>query len=101
MKTIPAGKTDHVVFWVGWVFFGLVLAALLRSAGEISWKHALVLAAALSGMAQVSAMSAGFSCKTTPLTKTPLWRSAVDARDGGGGADVLLGEYWRLCRARV
>ncbi|HEY1471939.1 MAG TPA: histidine kinase [Candidatus Acidoferrum sp.] len=74
MKIIPLSKTNHVVFWIGWIFFGLVLAALLRSAGAISWKHALALAAPLSGMAQISAMSAGFSSKTTPLTKTPLWR---------------------------
>jgi len=74
MKTIQLGKTQHVVFWVGWAFFTLVLGALLRSAGAIPWKHALALAAPLSGMAQISAMSAGFSCKTTPLARTPLWR---------------------------
>jgi two-component system, LytTR family, sensor histidine kinase AlgZ len=74
MKTIRLGKTQHLVFWGGWIFFTLVLGALLRSAGPITWKHAMALAAPLSAMAQVSAMSAGFSCKTTPLTKTPLWR---------------------------
>jgi two-component system, LytTR family, sensor histidine kinase AlgZ len=74
MKLVQVGKTQHMVFWVGWAFFTLVLAALLRSAGGISWKHAVALAAALSAMAQVSAMTAGFSCKTTPLAKTPLWR---------------------------
>ena len=74
MKTIRLGKTQHLVFWVGWAFFTLVLGALLWSAGTIPWKHALALAAPLSGMAQISAMSAGFSCKTTPLATTPLWR---------------------------
>jgi two-component system, LytTR family, sensor histidine kinase AlgZ len=74
MKMIRPEKTQHLVFWGGWIFFTLVLAALLRSAGAITWKHAVALAAPLSAMAQVSAMSAGFSCKTTPLAKTPLWR---------------------------
>ena len=90
MKIIPLSKTHHVVFWVGWVFFGLVLAALLRSAGAISWKHALALAAPLSGMAQVSAMSAGFSCKTTPLTKTSLWRLLLTHVT----AAVVLTYFW-------
>jgi hypothetical protein len=30
MKTIPVGKTDHAVFWIGWMFFGLE-----RSAGNM------------------------------------------------------------------
>ena len=90
MKIIPLSKTHHVVFWVGWVFFGLVLAALLRSAGTISWKRALAVAAPLSGMAQVSAMSAGFSCKTTPLTKTSLWRLLLTHVT----AAVVLTYFW-------
>src|SRR5208283_2844561 len=90
MKTIPLSKTHHVVFWVGWLFFGLVLAALLRSAGAISWKHALALAAPLSAMAQISAMSAGFSSKTTPLTKTPLWRLLLTHVT----AAVVLTYFW-------
>ena len=90
MKTIPLRKTDHLVFWVGWVFFGLVLAALLRSAGAINWKHALALAAPLSAMAQITAMSAGFSCKTTPLIKTPLWRLLLTHV----AAAVVLTYFW-------
>jgi two-component system sensor histidine kinase AlgZ len=74
MKTIPLGKPQHFAFWGGWAFFTLVLAAVLRSAGTITWTHALWLAAPLSGLAQVSAMTAIFSCKTAPLARTPLWR---------------------------
>lgn len=90
MKIIPLSKTHHMVFWVGWLFFGLVLAALLRSAGAISWKQALTLAAPLSGMAQVSAMSASFSCKTTPLTKTSLGRLLLTHVT----AAVVLTYFW-------
>jgi two-component system sensor histidine kinase AlgZ len=74
MKIIPLGKTQHFVFWAGWAFFTLVLAAVLRSAGPITWGHAVWLAASLSGLAQVSAVSATFSCKTAPLARTPPWR---------------------------
>lgn len=62
------------MFWSGWIFFALILAALLTSSGGISAKHAFLLAAMLSGMAQVSAFSAAFSCRTAPLARTPVWR---------------------------
>jgi LytS/YehU family sensor histidine kinase len=41
-------------------------------------------------MAQVSAMSAGFSCKTTPLTKTSLWRLLLTHVT----AAVVLTYFW-------
>jgi sensor histidine kinase YesM len=69
-----AVKTHHIMFWGGWIFFTLVLAALLTSTGGISWRNAFILAAMLSGMAQVSAFSASFSCRTAPLNRTPVWR---------------------------
>jgi two-component system, LytTR family, sensor histidine kinase AlgZ len=67
-------KPGHVAFWGGWLFFTLILAALLDSGGELTWLHAFGLAALLSGTAQVSAWTAIFTCKTTPLLKTPIWR---------------------------
>jgi two-component system, LytTR family, sensor histidine kinase AlgZ len=77
MKIIRTSKTQQVVFWVGWVFFGLVLAATLRSSGQLSRTHAFVLAAVLSGIAQVSAVTASFTARTLPLSRTPVWRLVV------------------------
>jgi fluoride ion exporter CrcB/FEX len=74
MKLIPTSKAQHVVFWIGWVFFGMVLAATLQSSGQLPRMHALVLAGVLSGIAQVSAVIASFSSKTMPLSRTPVWR---------------------------
>jgi two-component system, LytTR family, sensor histidine kinase AlgZ len=77
MKTEKPGgviQSKHFVFWTGWLFFTLVLASLLTSSGGVSWKHALYLGSILSAIAQVSSSSASFSCRTTPLAKTPVWR---------------------------
>jgi two-component system sensor histidine kinase AlgZ len=77
MNFVQANKAQHIIFWMGWLFFALALTAALTSSGILTRTHALILAAILSGMAQVSAASAGFSCKTAPLTRTPLWRLAL------------------------
>jgi len=74
MSTIRISRTQHWIFWLGWMFFTVVLTTLLRPPGTLTWGQALSLAAVLSGIAQVSAMSANFSCRTAPLTRTPLWR---------------------------
>lgn len=74
MKIVQTGRTQHLIFWLGWLFFSLVLGALLTSSGMMSRAHALALAAVLSGIAQVSAMSAAFSCRTAPLSRTRPWR---------------------------
>ncbi len=90
MKMMRAGKTQHVVFWIGWVFFTLVLGAVLTAEGTVSWKHGLWLGAVLSGIAQVSAVSAIFSCRTAPLAKTPMWRLLLTHV----AAALLLTFFW-------
>src|SRR5271155_5569318 len=67
-------KAQYIVYWTGWIFLTLVLEALLRTSGGIPWKNALIFGAVLSGVAQVSAWSAVFSCRTAPLARTPVWR---------------------------
>jgi two-component system sensor histidine kinase AlgZ len=74
MKLQRVKKTGHIIFWAGWIFFALVLAALFSSTTEISRWHTFLFGAMLSGIAQVSAWSAIFSCKTAPLSRTPPWR---------------------------
>jgi two-component system, LytTR family, sensor histidine kinase AlgZ len=74
MNILRVKKTGHLIFWVGWTFLALVLAALFSSSSEISRWHTFLFAAMLSGIAQVSAWSAIFSCKTAPLSRTPPWR---------------------------
>jgi two-component system sensor histidine kinase AlgZ len=74
MKVIKLSKIDRVVFWCGWAFFALVLGTVLESGGGISQLHAYGLAIMLSGVAQVSAWTAAFSCRTAPLGRTPVWR---------------------------
>jgi two-component system, LytTR family, sensor histidine kinase AlgZ len=74
MRVVPTSREQHIIFWLGWGFFTLLLAVLLRSPGIIAGYHTLTLAAVLSGIAQVSAVSANVSCRTAPLSRTPLWR---------------------------
>jgi two-component system, LytTR family, sensor histidine kinase AlgZ len=90
MSLFQNKQSRHFVFWGGWLFFGLVLTALLTSSGGISWRNALILAAQLSGMAQVSAWSAAFSCRTAPLSRTPIWQLALTHLT----AAVLLTFFW-------
>jgi two-component system, LytTR family, sensor histidine kinase AlgZ len=77
MRIIRTSKTHQLVFWIGWAFFTLVLTALLHSSNGMTLWNALLLSMQLSGIAQVSAWSAIFSCKTAPLNRTPLWRLLV------------------------
>lgn len=74
MRVVPTSREQQIIFWLGWVFFTLLLAVLLRSPGIIAGSHTLTLAAVFSGIAQVSAVSANISCRTAPLSRTPLWR---------------------------
>jgi two-component system sensor histidine kinase AlgZ len=74
MNEFQSGRIKHVAFWGGWLFFTLVLAALLSSSSGMNLRNAFILGAQLSGMAQVSAWAAVFSCRSTPLARTPLLR---------------------------
>ncbi|MGC2768960.1 MAG: histidine kinase [Candidatus Acidiferrum sp.] len=74
MKLIRIDRYQHIVFWCGWGAFTFVLGTVLASGGGMPQKHAYILGAALSGVAQVSVWSAAFSCRTAPLGKMPAWR---------------------------
>jgi two-component system, LytTR family, sensor histidine kinase AlgZ len=90
MAKFQSGRSHHVVFWAGWLFFTLVLAALLTSPGGLNWRNAFILAAQLSAMAQVSAWSAIFSCRTAPLARISMWRLLLTHITTG----VLLTFFW-------
>ena len=74
MRVIRTSRPQHFIFWLGWILFTLLLAVLLRSPGNLAWSHALALGAVLSGIAEISNVSANFSCRTAPLSRTPMWR---------------------------
>src|SRR5271169_6251943 len=90
MNIIRVEKAHQVVFWVGWIFFTLVLAALLTSSGGMPARNALIFGAILAGVAQVSASVAAFSCKTAPLARTPVWRVLLIHTT----AAVILTLFW-------
>ena len=74
MKLLRMAKVQQIVFWCGWAFFTLWLATLLKSGGEMTRNRALLFAVILSGLAQIIASAAMFTCGITPLSKTPVWR---------------------------
>ncbi|HTZ31602.1 MAG TPA: histidine kinase [Methylomirabilota bacterium] len=82
--------TQHLVFWAGWIGFGLVLAGLLHVKPGMPALNAFYFGIGVSGIAQLSAWSAVFSCKTAPLSKTPVWRLALTHLT----AAVLLTLLW-------
>lgn len=81
---------QHLAFWTGWIVFGLVLAALLNSSAGVPVRHALLFGMMLSGIAQMNAWSAVFSCRTAPLETTPAWRLLATHLT----AAVLLTFFW-------
>jgi two-component system, LytTR family, sensor histidine kinase AlgZ len=74
MRSSRTNRTPHLIFWVLWIFFALSLGTLLASLGGMPEENAFVLGAILAGIAQVSASAAVFSCRTAPLSRTPIWR---------------------------
>jgi two-component system sensor histidine kinase AlgZ len=90
MKIQRVGKWGHFAFWAGWLFLTHVIAGLLKTGSTISNRHVFLLAAILSGLAQLSAWSALFSCKTAPLDRTPLWRLVLIH----GVTAILLTFFW-------
>lgn len=77
MARIKFSGTQHLVFWAGWIGFGLVLAAILNAHPGMPVVNALYFGIGISGIAQLSAWSAAYSCRTAPLSKTPVWRLAL------------------------
>jgi len=90
MKRIRFSGTQHLVFWAGWIGFGLVLAGMLHASPGMPVMNALYFGIGISGIAQLSAWSATFSCRTAPLAKTPMWRLALTHLT----AAVLLTFFW-------
>lgn len=90
MSTKRFSPAQHLAFWAGWVVFGLVLAALLNSSAGLPVRNSLIFGMLLSGIAQMNAWSAVFSCRTAPLETTPAWRLLATHLT----AAVLLTFFW-------
>lgn len=90
MSAKRVSPAQHLAFWVGWIVFGLVLAALLNSSAGMPVRNALIFGLLLSGIAQLNAWSAVFSCRTAPLETTPAWRLLATHLT----AAVLLTFFW-------
>jgi two-component system, LytTR family, sensor histidine kinase AlgZ len=74
MKILRVAKIQQIVFWCGWAFFTLWLSVLLKSGGEMTRGHVLIFAVILSGLAQINASAAAFTCRIAPLGRAPVWR---------------------------
>jgi two-component system sensor histidine kinase AlgZ len=90
MAQIKFSGAQHLIFWAGWIGFGLVLAGMLHAAPGMPVSNALYFGIGISGIAQLSAWTATFSCRTAPLAKTPMWRLAMTHLT----AALLLTFFW-------
>ncbi|HVM74594.1 MAG TPA: histidine kinase [Candidatus Saccharimonadales bacterium] len=90
MTRIKFTGAQHVAFWAGWIGFGLVLAGVLHVKPGMPALNAIYFGIGISGIAQLSAWSAVFSCKTAPLSRTPMWRLVLTHLT----AAVLLTLLW-------
>jgi two-component system sensor histidine kinase AlgZ len=77
MARIQLNGAQHLIFWAGWIGFGLVLAGMLHTSPGMPASNAVFFGIGLAGIAQLSAWTAMFSCRTAPLAKTPTWRLAL------------------------
>src|SRR5271170_2289509 len=90
MKIVRSSRMRKMVFWCGWLFLGAVLGSVLESSDGLPQGQALVLGITLAGIAQVSAWTAAFSCRTAPLSRTPVWRVVLIHTT----AAVVLTVFW-------
>jgi len=90
MARIKFTGAQHLIFWLGWIGFGLVLAGMLHVKPGMPVLNAIYFGIGISGIAQLSAWCAVFSCQTAPLAKTPTWRLALTHLT----AAVLLTLLW-------
>jgi two-component system, LytTR family, sensor histidine kinase AlgZ len=77
MARIKLTGAQHLIFWAGWIGFGLLLAGMLHTSPGMPVSNAVYFGIGLSGIAQLSAWTAAFSCRTAPLATTPTWRLAL------------------------
>jgi two-component system, LytTR family, sensor histidine kinase AlgZ len=90
MSRIRFNRAQHLAFGLGWLLFVLLLAAMLNAPAGLPWKNALIFGVVLAGVAQISSSTAIFSCRTAPLSRTPLWRLLLTHLT----AALLLTFFW-------
>jgi two-component system, LytTR family, sensor histidine kinase AlgZ len=74
MKILRTTRAQQLIFWINWLYFTLLLGEVLSSSGAMPQENAFILGLILAGVAQVSSSAAIFSCRTAPLSRTPVWR---------------------------
>ena len=71
MHPIFANQERLGVYFLGWLIFGVLLAAVLALPRDFSWTEALALAVPLTAVYGAICLSSWYVCRVYPLQKTP------------------------------
>jgi two-component system sensor histidine kinase AlgZ len=67
-------KNQHKIYRVAALPIAALLAFLLQSPGGLTWLDAISLGFALAATGELISLPAWYSCRISPLQRTPVWR---------------------------
>src|SRR5882724_4847656 len=74
MNLNTALKNQHRIYKVGALPIAAVLAFVLQTSGGLTWLQAGLLGFGLASVGELISLPAWYSCRITPIDRTPLWR---------------------------
>ena len=74
MNLNTALKNQHRIYKIAALPIGAVLAFVLQTPGGLSWLQAGLLGFGLASVGELISLPAWYSCRISPIDRTPLWR---------------------------
>ena len=74
MNLNTALKNQHRIYKIAALPIGAVLAFVLQTPGGLSWLEAGLIGFALASVGELISIPAWYSCRISPIDRTPLWR---------------------------
>ena len=74
MNLNTALKNQHRIYKIAALPIGAVLAFVLQMPGGLSWPEAGLIGFALAAVGELISLPAWYSCRISPIDRTPLWR---------------------------
>jgi two-component system, LytTR family, sensor histidine kinase AlgZ len=74
MNLNTALKNQHRIYKIAALPIGAVLAFVLQTPGGLNWLEAGLIGFALAAVGELISLPAWYSCRISPIDRTPLWR---------------------------
>src|SRR5467141_2435060 len=74
MNLNTALKSQHRIYKVAALPIAAVLAFVLQTPGGLTWLQAGLLGFGLAAVGELISLPAWYSCRISPIERTPLWR---------------------------